>query len=242
MSVSTWMVVEDEPDIYDVLLAMFEIWGIEGIAFVDGAEAVAWIEDVDKGNVTSEELPELAILDIRLPEVSGPEVGARLRQSKRLGHVAIVLITAYRLSPEEEELVKARAQADALMYKPLPQMLELRKTLDHIIGGRRARAAKAAETGQPAPIINAPTIPASTSASVPVAPISPPPLPVLPARPASARNDLKPSEPKPPESKLPEPKHPEPKQADPKHSDAKPQEKRTNIERTDLGGGRHAKS
>ena len=40
---STWMVVEDEPDIYDVLLAMFEIWGIEGVAFVDGGEAVGWI-------------------------------------------------------------------------------------------------------------------------------------------------------------------------------------------------------
>ena len=133
----TWMVVEDEPDIYDVLLAMFEIWGIEGVAFVDGAEAVAWVEDVDKGNAVGE-LPELAILDIRLPEVPGPEVGARLRKSERLGKIAIVMITAYRLTPEEEEQVKARAQADTLMYKPLPAMPELRKILDKIIAQRRA--------------------------------------------------------------------------------------------------------
>ena len=132
----TWMVVEDEPDIYDVLLAMFEIWGIEGVAFVDGAEAVSWIDDVDRGNVVGE-LPELAILDIRLPEVSGPEVGARLRQSGRLGKIAVVMITAYRLSPAEEEAVKARAQADALMYKPLPAMPELRKALDTIISRRK---------------------------------------------------------------------------------------------------------
>src|SRR5512135_2244501 len=130
------MVVEDEPDIYDVLLAMFEIWGIEGIAFVDGAEAIAWIEDVDKGSVAGE-LPELAILDIRLPEVPGPEVGARLRKSERLGKIAVVMITAYRLTPEEEEQVKARAQADTLMYKPLPAMPELRKILDKIIGQRK---------------------------------------------------------------------------------------------------------
>ncbi|MFQ3535107.1 MAG: response regulator [Aggregatilineales bacterium] len=135
---STWMVVEDEPDIYDVLLAMFEIWGIEGIAFVDGGEAVAWIEDVDKGIVTGE-LPELAIIDIRLPEVSGPEVGARLRKSLRLGKVAVVLITAYRLSPEDEAAVKAKAQADALMYKPLPPMPELRRTLDRIIAERKLK-------------------------------------------------------------------------------------------------------
>jgi CheY-like chemotaxis protein len=116
---------------------MFELWGIEGIAFVDGAEAVAWIEDVDRGSVT-EELPELAILDIRLPEISGPEVGARLRKSERLGRIPVVLTTAYRLSVEEEEQVKLRAQADMLMYKPLPPMPELRKILTQIINARRA--------------------------------------------------------------------------------------------------------
>lgn len=166
----TWMVVEDEPDIYDVLLAMFEIWGIEGVAFVDGAEAVAWIEDVDKGNVVNE-LPELAILDIRLPEIPGPEVGARLRKSERLGKVAVVMITAYRLSPDEEEQVKARAQADALMYKPLPAMPELRKTLDQIIAKRRniaASAATTAATTKPAP----PVPSASSPAASPVPPKS----------------------------------------------------------------------
>lgn len=164
----TWMVVEDEPDIYDVLLAMFEIWGIEGVAFVDGAEAVAWIEDVDKGNVVGE-LPELAILDIRLPEIPGPEVGARLRKSERLGRVAVVMITAYRLSPDEEEQVKARAQADALMYKPLPAMPELRKTLDQIISKRRNIAASAATTS--AATKSAPPV---ASASAPAAQPAPP--------------------------------------------------------------------
>ena len=89
------MVVEDEPDIYDVLLAMFELWGIEGVAFVDGGEAISWIDAVDEGRVHGD-LPELAILDIRLPEASGPEVGNRIRKSTKLQNIAIVLITAYR--------------------------------------------------------------------------------------------------------------------------------------------------
>jgi len=160
--VSTWMVVEDEPDIYDVLLAMFEIWGIEGIAFVDGGEAVAWVDDVDKGTIANE-LPELAILDIRLPEISGPEVGARIRRSERLGQIAIVLITAYRLSADEEEHVKSVAQADMLMYKPLPPMPELRKTLDQIIAKRRLQKAAMASANTALPPIQAPTINPTTS-------------------------------------------------------------------------------
>src|SRR5215468_6882298 len=103
------MVVEDEPDIYEVLLAMFEMWGIEGVAFVDGEEAAAWIEDVDKTRFQGE-LPELALLDIRLPgNISGPMVGERLRKSPVLGEVAIVLSTAYKLSSEEEKQVIQQA-------------------------------------------------------------------------------------------------------------------------------------
>lgn len=126
------MVVEDEPDIYDVLLAMFDIWGIEGVAFVDGAEAVSWVDTVDHGRVRGE-LPELAILDIRLPEVRGPEVGRRIRQSPILGNIAIVLITAYHMSPEEEAEAIACAQADLLLYKPLPGMADLRQMMDNVI-------------------------------------------------------------------------------------------------------------
>jgi CheY-like chemotaxis protein len=116
---------------------MFEVWGIEGVAFVDGAEAVAWINDVDAGRVQAE-LPELAILDIRLPEVSGPEVGARLRQSPILGNIAIALITAYSLQPHEEEEVMAQAGADLLLYKPLPEPDEFRRLLENALSRRVA--------------------------------------------------------------------------------------------------------
>lgn len=136
---STWMVVEDEPDIYEVLLAMFEMWGIEGVAFVDGEEAVSWIEDVNHGRFQGE-LPELALLDIRLPgAISGPMVGEKLRESPALKHIAIVLSTAYRLTPEEEKQFIQQAGADKLMYKPLPRFNELQQVLEAVIAQRRAK-------------------------------------------------------------------------------------------------------
>ncbi len=139
---STWMVVEDEPDIYEVLLAMFEMWGIDGVAFVDGEEAVAWIEDVDNGRFQGE-LPELALLDIRLPgKISGPMVGERIRKSPVLGDIAIVLSTAYKLPPDEEVRVKQQAGADKLMYKPMPRFDELQRILEDVIAQRRAKVPK----------------------------------------------------------------------------------------------------
>lgn len=132
------MVVEDEPDIYEVLLAMFEMWGIEGVAFVDGEEAVAWIEDVDKGRYVTE-MPELALIDIRLPgDINGVQVGERLRQSKQLGHMAIILTTAHRFSPEYIDESVQRTQADHFIQKPLPKFNELQGILENIIAQRRA--------------------------------------------------------------------------------------------------------
>ncbi len=137
------MVVEDEPDIYELLLAMFEIWGIEGVAFVDGEEANTWIEESDK--TPPSEIPELAVLDIRLPgNVSGPMVGARIRKSPVLKNMSIVLITAYKLTPDEEKAVMEQAGADKLLNKPLPKFNELKEILEKAITGRREKVAAAA--------------------------------------------------------------------------------------------------
>ncbi|HEX2907122.1 MAG TPA: response regulator [Phototrophicaceae bacterium] len=143
---STWMVVEDEPDIYEVLLAMFEMWGIEGVAFVDGEEAVAWIEDVNQGRFQGE-MPELALLDIRLPgSISGPMVGDKLRQSPVLKQIAIVLSTAYKLTLDEEKQVIQQAGADKLMYKPLPPFNKLQQVLEEVIALRRTKIAPKTNT------------------------------------------------------------------------------------------------
>ena len=134
---STWMVVEDEPDIYEVLLAMFGMWEIDGVAFVDGEEAIEWIEDVDRGRYQGE-LPELAMLDIRLPGlISGIEIGERLRKSPILKNMAIVLSTAYHLPSDQETSVIQKTGADKVLYKPLPRFNELQVILEDVIAQRR---------------------------------------------------------------------------------------------------------
>jgi CheY-like chemotaxis protein len=133
------MVVEDEPEIYELLLAMFEMWGIEGVAFVDGEEAVAWIEDVNNNRFQGE-LPELALLDIRLPgEINGIEVGKQLRESPILNKAAIVMTTAFKLSETEKAEALKQTEADLWLPKPLPKFKELQSILETVIAERREK-------------------------------------------------------------------------------------------------------
>jgi DNA-binding response OmpR family regulator len=132
------MVVEDEPDLYATLLALFGAWSIDGVAFTNGTDAVKWIDDVDAGTADTN-IPELAILDIRLPGVESPV----------LKEIAIVLVTAFHLSPQQEKEAIAKAQADDLIYKPLPAPPEFRAVLQKAIARRRATPSPL--TGAPPP-------------------------------------------------------------------------------------------
>lgn len=134
-----WMIVEDEPDLYDMLLAMTDVMGIDGLAFANGEDAVDWIEDVDAKSLSTD-LPELALLDIFLPgKIKGGDVSARLRQSQVLGEITIVLMTAFRLSPREEKALLKESGAEMLIYKPLPRLSEFTALIKKATNKRRGR-------------------------------------------------------------------------------------------------------
>lgn len=134
---ATWMVVEDEPNIYELLMAMFEMWGIAGRAFIDGEEAMSWINDVD--NVLFKgDMPELVLLDIRLPgDIQGDDVGDRLRKSARLGKVPIVIISAFTFSAEDRATIERRVKPDLWLQKPLPKFNQLQTILEETIARNR---------------------------------------------------------------------------------------------------------
>lgn len=135
---TTWMVVEDEPDLYEMLLAMYEMIGVDGMAFTDGEQATAWVNDIERGYYTPQDVPELALLDIRLPgQISGPAVGARLRNCEATQRMVVVLMTAYKLSVEEEQQAFEQSGADMIFYKPLPPLGEFQAMLQDLIAARQ---------------------------------------------------------------------------------------------------------
>lgn len=133
---TVWMVVEDEPDVYEMVLAMYETLGIDGVAFTTGEEAITWIDEFDAAP-TSLEPPQLALLDIRLPgDIDGTMIGQRLGQSPVLSRTRIVLMTAYRLSAAEERACLQRAGADLMIYKPLPDLKSFGRKMIELINQR----------------------------------------------------------------------------------------------------------
>lgn len=134
-----WMIVEDEPDLYDMLLTMTDLMGVDGVAFANGEDAVAWIEDVEEKRLSAD-LPDLALLDMRLPgEINGEDVGARLRESPVLGEITVVLMTAYRLSPKDEKAILKASGAEMLIYKPLPRLAEFTALMKTATAKRKRR-------------------------------------------------------------------------------------------------------
>ena len=130
---TTWMIVEDEPDLHDMLSEMISSIGHKVLGFHSGEEAIAWLAQVDDGHL-DQEIPELALFDIRLPgNISGVDVAAHLRQSSAMQHIVIVMMTAYRLSPNEETAIIEHAMPDMFLYKPLPTFPEFRRRLEDLL-------------------------------------------------------------------------------------------------------------
>lgn len=140
------MIVEDEPDLYEMLLLMTEALDHEGVAFLNGEEAITWIDDMDTNRLTPSR-PEFALIDIRLPgDIKGYEVAHQLRQSNTLRNIPIILMTAYHLSPDEERDMMKYSGADMLIHKPLPNPQEL-QALFRQLSAAPARQAEPAKAG-----------------------------------------------------------------------------------------------
>jgi CheY-like chemotaxis protein len=130
----TWMVVEDDYAIRDIINTMCEIWQFDVISFKDGFQATAYLDQDEPGEV----LPDVALLDIRVPGPWGHEISARIRQHPRLRNIGVILMTAYELPGSDVEEYLRTSGADWILYKPLPSMDDLLHLARQVVEKRRA--------------------------------------------------------------------------------------------------------
>jgi CheY-like chemotaxis protein len=98
------LLVEDNPRDEELTLRAFKRSGIANEVQVvrDGAEALDRL--LGRGAHTGAALPELVLLDLKLPKVDGLEVLRALRQDPRTALLPIVVLTS---SVEEQDLVRS---------------------------------------------------------------------------------------------------------------------------------------
>ncbi len=81
------LIVEDEPNTAEMLASYFQIQGYEVSTCGWGKEALAFVQHT---------LPDLVILDIRLPDIDGYEVCRQLRSHRRTARIPILFLTEKR--------------------------------------------------------------------------------------------------------------------------------------------------
>ena len=101
------LVIEDDPDIVELLRYNLERESYRVTSAVTGAEGLAALE---------RERPDLLILDLMLPEISGFELCRRLRRDARYQKLPVIMLTAR--SEEADVIAGIELGADDYITKP----------------------------------------------------------------------------------------------------------------------------
>ncbi|OLD25118.1 MAG: response regulator [Candidatus Rokubacteria bacterium 13_1_20CM_4_70_14] len=88
---------------------------------MDGEEGVA---------MAQRELPDLILMDVQLPKLSGLDATRRLRADPRTAHIPLVVVTSFALSGDGQRALDAGASAYlAKPYSPRDLLALIRKLL-----------------------------------------------------------------------------------------------------------------
>jgi CheY-like chemotaxis protein len=112
------LVVDDERDILDLARIVLESGGYEVTTVASGEEAL---------RIISMKKPDLVLLDVVLPGVSGLDVCRLLRRDPGTRSVKVVLFTA--LGTEVDMMLEKKDKADGYISKPFTS-----KTLLDLVG------------------------------------------------------------------------------------------------------------
>jgi len=100
--------VEDNPQNMRLLEMLLRAKGYSLLKAADGEEAL---------DMATREQPNLIIMDIQLPKLSGLEVTKKLRQMPASSHIPIIALTAYAMKGDRQKFIAAGC--DAYLSKPI---------------------------------------------------------------------------------------------------------------------------
>ncbi len=114
------LVVDDKPQNVRLLTSLLAGKGFAVVTAASGPEALDRV---------AAERPDLVLLDVVMPEMSGYEVCRRIRENPATGFLPVVMVTA--LDPAQERVKGLEAGADDFLTKPInqPELLARARSL-----------------------------------------------------------------------------------------------------------------
>jgi len=117
----TVIVVEDEPDAAELFAEMMRVSGYRVLKTYSSTPAISLI---------SKEQPDVVILDIMMPDISGLEVLRFMRRDPNLKSIPVIVVSA-RSMPSD---IKEGLEAGATIYLTKPVgYLDLKKSVDQVL-------------------------------------------------------------------------------------------------------------
>ncbi len=121
----TILLVDDEPDILFSIAQTLEIFGYKVIKAKNGQECIEKLCEM-------EDNPELVLLDIMMPEISGWDVAAKIKDNPNWKKIPIVFLTA-----KGDSMTRAMGNLSAVDYIVKPfDIKDLKQRLEKILNNK----------------------------------------------------------------------------------------------------------
>ena len=117
----TVIVVEDEPDAAELFAEMMRVSGFRVLKTYSSTPAISLI---------AKELPDVVILDIMMPDISGLEVLRFMRRETQLRDTPVIVVSARSMPSDIQEGLEAGATI--YLTKPVGY-LDLKQAVDQVM-------------------------------------------------------------------------------------------------------------
>jgi DNA-binding response OmpR family regulator len=124
MTQRTVLIIEDEEDAADMFAEMMRVSGYRVLKTTSSTPALTMM---------SAENPDVVILDIMMPEISGLDILRQMRQDSALAKIPVVIVSAKSLPAD----IKIGMEAGASIYLTKPVgFIELKEAIERALGGQ----------------------------------------------------------------------------------------------------------
>ena len=126
MAEKTVLIIEDEEDAADMFAEMMRVSGYRVLKTSSSTPALTMM---------AAEKPDVVILDIMMPEISGLDILRQMRQDPTLAIIPVVVVSAKSMPAD----IKIGMEAGASMYLTKPVgFTELKEAIERALGGQSA--------------------------------------------------------------------------------------------------------